>query len=70
METAEEFFKNNSRLRNDKTVEDITSIMIEFAKEKVKEALEDIYEKAKHGDEEHQKWLKEFFDNYSLENIK
>lgn len=41
-----------------------------FAKAHVRKALEEIYEDAKHGDEEHQKWLKDKFNNYSLENIK
>lgn len=44
--------------------------VVAFAKFHVKKALNEIYEKAKHGDEEHQLWLKEFFDNYPLENIK
>ena len=37
---AEEFFKNNSRFRNDNVVSDMTNIMIEFAKYHVQKALE------------------------------
>ena len=48
----------------------VQKAMIEFAKSHVKHALNTIYEEAKHGDDEHQKWLKEFFDNYPLDNIK
>lgn len=50
--------------------ENVIKTMIDFAKQHVKFALDDIYERAKHGDEEHQRWLKEFFDTYPLKNIK
>lgn len=37
--TAKEFFKENSRLRNNEVVSDMTNIMIEFAKYHVEQAL-------------------------------
>ena len=52
------------------SVSNVADCMIEFAKYHVKQALTIIFEEAKHGDEEHQLWLKEFFDKYPLENIK
>lgn len=66
--TAEEFIKDAQQ--NPEKGWTAKKMLIEFAKYHVKKALNKIYEEAKHGDEEHQQWLKEFFDNYPLDNIK
>jgi hypothetical protein len=64
-----QFVKIHSRIIGSPDYE-VKIMLIEFAKLHVKAALDSIYEEAKHGDEEHQKWLKEKFDSYPLENIK
>lgn len=65
METAEEFEEKHFGKFGT-----YSEMMSEFAKYHVKLALETIFEEAKHGDQEHQDWLKEKFNSYNLENIK
>jgi len=47
----------------------IIRAMIEFAKLKVKEALDQVYEESKHGDQEHQDWLRDKFNSYNYNSI-
>lgn len=63
--TAEEFEEQNCE-----NFDSYSSMMVAFAKLHVQEALKQIYEESKHGDEEHQQWLKDKFNSYPLENIK
>jgi hypothetical protein len=71
--TAKEFFLSESKRLNSDP-EDMPEWMFEsakqFAKLYLKTALDKIYEESKHGDKEHQDWLKAKFDSYDLNQIK
>lgn len=75
MRTAEEqrqawFDEAMSKIEESDASNLLAQYFIDFAKMHVKAALDELYEQCKHGDEEHQKWLKDKFNAYSLENIK
>ena len=74
--TAKKFLKGKWDRENGTNTYDILEKdnalyqMREFARMHVRLALDTIYKESKHGDEKHQKWLKEKFDSYDLNNIK
>ena len=68
--TADEFQNSKYLIKTYGRMLCVDELMIEFAKLHVKIALDTIFEQSKHGDQEHQDWLKNKFSDYPLGNIK